>query len=155
MFPEIRSVRSQQHQHGSMLVISLFVIVVMALLALTLNRLLSASGDTLIFEVYGQRAHQAAKSGLERKLTEVFPLCPPDSLNPVCIDGSGNDPAACDNTVPVTFSLRGLQNCSASSSCNVTDTGDSRHYEFTSTGTCEAGDAVTARTVSVDARVEL
>ncbi len=96
MFPRTRPSHFQQNQRGSMLVISLFVIVVMGLLVLTLIRLLSASSDTLIYEVYGLRAHQAAKSGLELKLTEVFPLCPPDSVNPVCTDGSRNLPSACD-----------------------------------------------------------
>ncbi|GGD61917.1 hypothetical protein GCM10011357_16510 [Lacimicrobium alkaliphilum] len=138
-----------------MLVISLFVIVVMAFLALTLTRLLSASSDSLIFEVYGLRAHQAAQSGLEAKLTEAFPLCPPGSVNSVCVDKSLNDPTACDNTTAVTFSMDGLRNCSVSSSCSVETTGDSRYYQFTSTGTCEAGDAVTSRTAFVDARVEL
>ncbi|WP_082633097.1 hypothetical protein [Lacimicrobium alkaliphilum] len=155
MFPRTRPSHFQQNQRGSMLVISLFVIVVMALLVLTLIRLLSASGDSLIYEVYGLRAHQAAKSGLELKLTEVFPLCPLGSVNPVCADGSRNLPSACDADTTLSFALQGLQNCSVSSSCSVDNTGDSRYYQFTSTGTCEAGDAVTARTVSVDARVEL
>lgn len=154
MFPRPPIPVTTDKQRGGMLVISLFVIVVMALLVLTLTRLLSASGETLIYEVYGLRAHQAARSGLEVKLTEAFPVCPPGSVNPLCVDSSRNDPAACNNTTEQTFSHSGLQNCSVNASCSVSDTGNSRYYRFTSTGTCEAGDAVTSRTVSVDARVE-
>lgn len=153
MFPRSRDIYSRHNQRGSMLVISLFVIVVMALLALTLTRLLSASSDTLIFEVYGLRAHQAAQSGLEVKLTEVFPLCPPGSANPVCADGSGHDPSACDLNSQVSFSLNGMLHCGFNTSCSYSDSGSNSYYLFTSTGTCEAGDAVVSRTLSVDTGV--
>ncbi|WP_088329521.1 hypothetical protein [Lacimicrobium sp. SS2-24] len=152
MFPKTRSFAYQHNQRGSMLIISLFVIVVMALLVLTLNRLLSASSDTLIFEVYGLRAHQAAKTGLEVKLGEVFPLCPPGSVNQVCVDGSKNEPNACDATTQLSLTTGGLQGCSVNSSCTATVTAGTAYYEVTSTATCEAGDIVTSRTVTLNAR---
>ena len=72
-----RSMHVRHHpakQRGSMLVISLFVIIVMALLGLTLSRLLSASSESIIYEVYGQRALNAARAGVEAQIALAFPI---------------------------------------------------------------------------------
>ena len=66
--------KTPSEQRGSMLVIALFVIIVMALLGLTLSRLLSSSSDAIIHEVYGQRALNAARAGVEEQIALAFPI---------------------------------------------------------------------------------
>jgi len=128
-------------QGGSMLLISLFVIIVMALLGLTLNRLLSASTSSIIYEVYGLRALNAARAGMDAKLALAFPI---------------SGAASCSATGgPTDFtSIPGLEGCQASAQCrqlNVIDGSISRTlYKFSSTGICMGGDIVASRTVQVD-----
>ena len=65
---------SPAKQKGSMLVIAVFVIIVFSLLGLTLTKLLASSSDAIIHEVYGQRALNAARSGVEQAISAAFPL---------------------------------------------------------------------------------
>ena len=129
-------------QQGSMLVISLFVIIVMALLGLTLSRLLSSSSDAIIHEVYGQRALNAARAGVEAQIALAFP-----------INGAASCNAVSGPTIEFT-AIPGLESCEVSAQCselNVVDGGITRtYYKFTSTGTCAAGEMITSRTVQVD-----
>ncbi|GAB3027369.1 type II secretory pathway protein [Bowmanella dokdonensis] len=136
-----------------MLIISLFVLVVMAVLAVAMNRMLSSASDTLVYEVYGLRALQAARSGLETRLIQIFPL------------GGAVNGASCDNT-PSTQVLggEGLEHCEYRHQCSqqvydvdkdgvVDDPDDVTYFRLTSTGICQAGETVASRTLSVDARV--
>ncbi|GAA6184451.1 MSHA biogenesis protein MshP [Aliiglaciecola sp. NS0011-25] len=136
---------SPKRQSGSMIIIALFVIIVMAILGLTMVKLLSASADSVIHEVYGARALHAAQSSMERNIKEAFPLTQ---------DGSGS----CDSLSTFSFaSVPGLQNCLSVSSCTLT-TGfvdeTTQYYHFESTGICTAGKVTASRTVAVDAIVE-
>ena len=131
------------HQGGSMLVLALFVIIVFALLGLALTKVLSASSQSTVYEVYGQRALNAARSGAEAQIALAFPLT-----------GSGS----CASSPVFTFSgVPGLENCQYSAQCvqkNVVDTESAvsaDHYQFTSTGQCSAGNIIVSRTVYVDA----
>jgi MSHA biogenesis protein MshP len=126
-----------------MLVISLFVIIVMGLLALTLTRLLSSSTDAIIHEVYGQRALNAARAGVEEQIALAFP-----------ISGAASCTAISGPTIDFAL-VTGLESCEVSAQCtqlNVVDGSITRtFYKFTSTGTCIAGDIIATRKVSVDA----
>lgn len=137
--------QSIRHQNGSMLVIALFVIIIMALLGLAMVRLLSASADAVIHEVYGVRALQAAQSSLELKIQEAFPLTQ---------DGAGS----CNSTNTKAFvNVPGLENCFTITSCSLTNgfVGETtEYYSFQSTGICAAGKVIASRTVAVDAIVE-
>jgi MSHA biogenesis protein MshP len=135
------SISSKHKQSGSMLVIALFVIIVMALLGLTMTRLLSSSSDAVIQEVYGLRALSAARAGVEQQIALAFPLSPAI--------------ASCSDTAPVVFNVvPGLENCQFDAACNaltVTDDGlVQTYFKFTSTGQCSAGDMIVSRTVYVD-----
>ena len=127
--------RSQQ---GSMLVIALFVIIVFALLGLTMTRLLSSTSETIIYEVLGQRAINAARSGIECAVAAEL--------------GEG-----CSNPADKDFSgVPGLENCSytvvETQPKTITDGGTSFEYlTFTSTGQCTAGKINVTRFVYVDA----
>ncbi len=141
-------INGKQRQRGSMLVIALFVIVVFALLGLTMTRLLSSSSESVIFEVLGQRALNAARSGLEFCLAAEYPVDQGVIAAQPCAD-------------PTTDSfpdIPGLENCSyrvePAEDITVTDGAVSYTYtKFTSTGSCQAGAIITSRTVYVDALV--
>lgn len=130
----------KHRQRGSMLVIALFVIIVFGLLGLTMTRLLSSSSETVIYEVLGQRALNAARTGLERCLAAKYPT---PSSTATCAD--------------YTFvNVPGLENCrfsvSPSPDVTVVDGGNTFTYsKFTSVGRCDAGNIIVTREVYVDA----
>lgn len=131
---------TMQKQRGSMLVIALFVIILLAVLSLAMLRMLAASADSVVSEVYGQRALNAARSGVERSIAAAFP-----------ITGTSN----CSASEAFTFTnTPGLLNCGYESRCSVVtvnDDGDEyQYYRFTAQGSCVAGDTVVSRNVSVE-----
>jgi MSHA biogenesis protein MshP len=128
-------------QQGSMLIIALFVIIVLALLGLTMTRLLSSTSETIIHEILGQRAINAARSGIECAVADEL--------------GAG-----CDNSIFKDLSgVVGLENCSyrvaEATPKTVTDGGRTFTYlTFTGTGQCTAGKINVTRIVYVDAMLE-
>jgi MSHA biogenesis protein MshP len=131
---------NKSKQQGSMLVIALFIIIALAILTLSMVRMLSASADSIVSEVYGQRALNAANSGLEQAKSGAFPL-------------SGT--SQCPATYSFTFSnTPGLLNCGYQSECDVVtvsdSSGDAEYYRFASQGTCFAGETVVSRDVMDD-----
>ncbi|WP_299072296.1 MSHA biogenesis protein MshP [uncultured Paraglaciecola sp.] len=124
-------------QKGSMLVIALFVIIVFALLGLTMTRLLSASSNTIIHEVLGQRALNAARAGVECAVANEF--------------GAG-----CSHpNLRVFDGVAGLEGCEYSAAMNgpktiVDGAKNLTYWTFSSTGKCKAGSTVVNRTVYVD-----
>jgi MSHA biogenesis protein MshP len=127
-------------QHGSMLVIALFVIIVFALLGLTMTRLLSSSSETIAYEVLGQRALNAARSGLECAVATQF-------------EGGCTMPP----TNGIFSGVAGLENCSYTVDAPVAKAINNNtydYYTFSSTGQCTAGDISVTRTVFIDAILE-
>lgn len=137
----------KRQQRGSMLVIALFIIVVMALLIGALGNIFKASTDSVIFEVYGVRAQQSAGAGLQQLAMTALPLNSPA----VDCNQAINSPSSMSN-------IDGLKNCAYSASCtteNITFNGsDYKYYWFTSTGSCQVGEQVISRTLSADALQE-
>ncbi len=135
-------------QNGSMIVIALFVIVVVSLLAAALVKIVSASSNSTIHQVYGVRAQQSAKAGIQSLLQNSF-----------AVDGSAQ---SCNTSIvsPSSFSnVPGLTNCSYAATC-ATETisfanVDRLYFKFTSTGSCLINNNVVSRTLSVDAIQEL
>ena len=60
-------------QRGSMLVIAIFTMVVLLLSPVSLQRMLVSSQQSIVYEVYGARAYNAAQSGIDHHLTLLFP----------------------------------------------------------------------------------
>jgi MSHA biogenesis protein MshP len=141
MYPKPISSPSWQRQQGSMLVIALFVIVVLAYLGLTVTKLLSASTDNVIYEVLGQRALNAARTGLECSISAKYPI---PSASSYCVNSTAMNLSG----VP------GLENCSynvTTKDIAVNDSGNTFTYsEFISTGRCEVGNIIVTRTIYVD-----
>lgn len=134
-------------QQGSMIVMALFAIVVLALLAGTLVNMISASSNSVLFEVYGVRAKNAAKAGIQEVAMASFPL--------------GTGPQLCNQTISsaANFStITGLESCQFTARCTTTDINfngdDYRHYRFTSAGSCGFDGVVVSRSLSVDAMQE-
>jgi MSHA biogenesis protein MshP len=144
MCPEIKPqilLASQSTQRGSMLVIALFVIIVLALLGLTMTRLLSSSSETIIHEVLGQRALNAARAGIECAVADEF--------------GAG-----CGSPIFNEFNgVVGLENCSyrvTPVSKLIQDGAKTfTFWTFSSTGQCRAGKINVTRFVYIDAMEEV
>jgi len=147
MCPNSPVPKSFRKQTGSMLVIALFVIIVLALLGVTMTRMISASSQSTIIEVSGLRALTAAQSGAQLLLQQTFPLNAP--IN------------SCDTTLssvtsfPAFSTIRGLQDCDFIASCSTSDVikeGETHnYYRFSSIGQCSVGDIIVTRQVSLDA----
>jgi MSHA biogenesis protein MshP len=138
MYPK----HQRAQQRGSMLVMALFVIVVLAFLGLSLNKMLASSADAIVHEVLGQRALNAAKAGIECQIAVNLPISAANA--PYC-------------SSPTNFSfnnIAGLENCHYTSSSNSKVIRDGiliqTYYQISSTGQCVVGDIVVSRTVYVD-----
>ncbi|PJG58156.1 MSHA biogenesis protein MshP [Aeromonas cavernicola] len=132
MFPNGRLPRKMR---GSALMIALFVIVVMALLAAALGRLLTDSSEQNTVEVRSLRALLAAQSGLEISLYRLFPRRTLAQPQP---------PARCETLFTTDFPGNpGLVGCQVQVRCvmaPVTYNGVvSNGYRLTSEGTCSIG----------------
>lgn len=129
-----------------MLFISVFVIVVMAMLGLTMTNMLATSAESVVYESLGLKAMNAARTGLEIRVSAAFPL-QVSGATPLC-------EAAPVGAVAMNLNaIDGLQGCSYSTSCQ-SDNSSSKvtYYRFSSTGQCSVSDVVVSRTVAVDAR---
>lgn len=142
MFHELRvKNRALNKQKGSALVIAIFIIVVMTLLGSALVRMISANAETIVYEVIGTRAYQAAQAGAQRKMSELFPLLPAIGL--------------CLGDVDYDFStIKGLENCEAVNVGCVEDAtvNGVTYYTITSTGQCNVAGISTSRKVEISAR---
>ena len=135
-------IKGLKSQAGNMMVLSVFAIVVLSVLGISMSRLMGASSTAILYEVYGLRALNAARSGLDEKVLQVFA-------------GQESDANAC--TTPLAtryFAVVGMDNCSASTICTVTTVENTNYYRFESTGTCEldAEGIVVSRTLAIDGR---
>jgi len=146
---------SIKKQAGSMLMSALFIAILMLALGLALVNILSSSAHNNAVEYYGARAFLAAQSGIEKKLTELFPI------------PSGTGPCT-DSNVPLSSTY--LSNCTVATTCteisNIPDfsstSTDVTVYRLTSSATCNVNNCVsgpclkdfwqTQRSISVEAK---
>ncbi|MGF1859352.1 hypothetical protein [Photobacterium profundum] len=124
-------------QRGSALIVSIFVITVMALFASAMIRIDWSGQDTTSREVFATRAWYAAHSGNEYMLSKLFPLGAESSSPDACKDYSGEVAAS-------------LFNCqSLSLVCKKYQYGNSEprkyKYKLESTATCGTGIFETTR----------
>jgi MSHA biogenesis protein MshP len=105
---------------------------------------LSASSNSTIYQIYGLRAQQAGKAGIEELMSASFP-----------VDGSVVSCNASATSGPSFSDVRGLNGCYYDASCNtqtITFNGTQHlNFKFSSTGTCQINSNVVTRTLSVDA----
>ena len=128
-------------QKGSALVLALFIIVIMTLLGTALVRMLSSNAETIVYEVLGTRAYQAAQAGAQRKLSEIFPLDSPSTISCPATNSEWDFSA-----------IDGLQGCTVEVECTAISFEDVTYYTITSTGQCAVANVVTSRIIEVNAR---
>ncbi len=125
-------------QRGVSLVAMMAIIVLLALVAAGMVRLVATSQVAVGNEVLSLRAFLAAESAAQNAMNRLFPL---------------NGGAATCGTINLAFTAGGLAGCSALAACSgpVSIQGQDI-YRITSTGTCGSGEAVARRTIRVGAR---
>ena len=144
-------------QGGSVLVLAIFIMIVMLLLGTALVRMLSTSSESIAYEVVGTRAYNAANSGLQARLAELFPislpaqLCEPGAASPT---SDTRDAGTADEHLPNLLNVPGLRNCRIQRmSCEDFTVGNTIYYQLSSTAECDMGSGeVVSRTVVVEAR---
>lgn len=131
-------------QVGSSLVIAIFIIVVISMLGAALVKMIRSSSDSIVYEVLGTRAYNAAQIGLQWQLQQIFPL---DNNTPLTC-------AAVSTIPPIIDTTTGLENCDIISPIICTDIEvlGTRYYTVTSTGKCSVAGVLTSRTLEVQAR---
>jgi len=135
------SVTALRRQQGVGLPAAIFVITLMASIAVAISLLVSQNAETFEEEVRLTRAFYAAESGAGFAMNALFP---PDEFplydtNAICPDNVGS-PRVYE------FTAEGLSSCSTEVSCALDTTVDGlNYYTISSTGTC--GDV--SRTVQV------
>lgn len=137
-----KAISGPNRQQGSMLYISVFVIVVMGMLGLTLTNILATSAESVAYEVLGLRALNSAKTGLEVVISDTFPL------------QTSSSSSNCGSTGDVSLNgISGLNGCQYNAECQADSSlGAITYYRFSSTGQCSVSGVVVSRTVAVDAR---
>jgi len=141
-----RSASHYRKQQGSMLVISVFIIVVISLLAASLSRILSSTADSVANEVYSAKAYFAADSGMEYGIYQVLTNSPLPSSE--CnIAGTGSIGFVIGTEV-------GLENCLVEISCQIIpiDINNTQYY-LESTGTCDGGKIVAEHKVEAEVKL--
>ncbi|WP_028669298.1 hypothetical protein [Saccharospirillum impatiens] len=125
MFPKLKPRASRQR--GAGLPLAIFIITVLALIVVTITQLQQGTAEMEIQDLQSTRAFYAAESGSQAALALLFPL-----------DGSGG--ASC--SAPIyehTFTIPGLNGCSARVSCSEDNLGSTTYFTLTSEGTCGSG----------------
>lgn len=128
----MKRIHPHRGQRGLSLATALFVITVMALLAVMIFQLVRSNAETTGEEVLLIRAFYAAESGVQFGLNAVFP------------------PAAGARSCPATFTLEeeGLVGCEAVVTCTSVNAEGTDYHTITSTGTC----GEVSRTIQVRAK---
>lgn len=116
-----------KRQQGLGLPIAIFIIVIMSLIAVAVNKISESSAESYAQAVLTSRVFYAAESGIQLKLVSVL-------STPTCTCG----------TTPETFSFTtmGLSGCSAVVSCELLPiAGGPTYCTLTSAGTCVGSNA--------------
>lgn len=138
MFPNRSITRSATK--GAALPVALFIIVVMALVGAALVRIIVDTSAGVVNDVIGQRAFNAARSGAELFLVQLFPLDEPTNES-LC--GERDAALSPDDDVAVyteSFTTAGLHGCSVHVYCDFAAAEGITHFRIVSQGRCDAGD---------------
>lgn len=120
-------------QTGLGLPLAIFVITIMSLVAVAVNRLNESSGQNYVQNVLSTRAFYAAESGMQLRLQQVLTI-------PSCSCGA-------QANVDYSFTQAGLSGCTAYSSCSSFIVDGTNYCTVTSRATCDGTNA--ERTVEV------
>ncbi|XOZ33305.1 hypothetical protein ACMDCT_14005 [Halomonadaceae bacterium KBTZ08] len=138
MYPDARSFRCQR---GAGLPVAIFLITVLALIAVAMTQLQQSTGASMGQQILSQRAFYAAESGAQVAVTEVL--------------GGGSCSAMTSN---LNFSDGALKGCEAALTCQSVDgdidgsPAEETVYTIASEGKCGSGDETSRRTIEVRVR---
>ncbi|ANP77631.1 MULTISPECIES: hypothetical protein [unclassified Vibrio] len=128
-------------QSGSGLILVIFILVVMASVAMVANQNQERNSDQLISSLIGTRAEMAARSGAQIDISRFYQTTTEGSCH-------------ASTTQSISFSGEGLAQCGAEVSCQsigVLDNGINV-YQLISKGSCSVGSLVLQRIVEVGIR---
>ncbi|NOH44009.1 MSHA biogenesis protein MshP [Vibrio cyclitrophicus] len=128
-------------QTGGSLILVVFILVVMASVAMVANQNQQRNSEQLISTLIGTRAEMAARSGAQIEISRFYQTPTEDSCHT-------------SNTKTISFEGEGLAQCKAEIHCNsigVLDNGINV-YQLISKGSCSVGDWVLQRIVEVGIR---
>ena len=129
---------SNLHQAGIGLPAAIFVITLMAAIAVAINLMVGQNADTFAEEINLTRAFYAAESGAGIAMNTIFP--------PEGYPTYAAPPAECAAGPRVyTFTVDGLNQCTATVTCSSVNTGGKTYATIESVGKC--GDVI--RTIQV------
>lgn len=120
-----------KHQQGFGLPTAIFIITVLAVLAISIGRLGFISGETFIREVQSTRAFYSAESGAQ--LAAVYALHEPALAMPSCNNNFISDLS--------------LNSCTVNVTCESIYSGTV--YTFVSTATCGSGSDLAQRRIMI------
>ena len=128
---------SSLHQAGIGLPAAIFVITLMAAIAVAINLMVGQNADTFAEEINLTRAFYAAESGAGIAMNTIFPPeeYPTYAANAECAAGPRI----------YTFTVDGLNQCTATVTCSPVSTGGKTYATIESVGKC--GDVI--RTIQV------
>lgn len=147
-----RLTQSPARQQGAALAIAIFVIVVLALIGLTVVKLIRDSSDTTITEVYGTRTEAAARSAAEIFLTQLYPLSSNSANSSLCPARVGNVPQTL--VLQQNLAAIGLDRCEVRVYCDrlsLTTPYSGDHYRIVAQAQCSAGDFEFSRQLLLEA----
>ena len=132
MFPKIISTKAGPFgcgkQQGLGLPAAIFVITLLAIIAVAINDLLSQNANTFAEDVSYTRAFYAAESGANFAENHLFP---PDDY-----PGYGAGGACWGGTKTYTFSADGLNQCTAQVTCETVTVSATNYFTIVSKGPC-------------------
>jgi len=133
-------------QHGSSLVIALFIMVVMSVLGAALINVIINNEEDYAYEVIGTRALHAAQTGAQWRLQQIFPL-----RNAPNVDVNISL-AACVNGTLNLANINGLNQCTATVQCATVANNGINYMTVTSVGQCNINGESASRVIEVQAK---
>lgn len=120
-------------QAGLGLPVALFIITIMGLIALAVNRLNESTAQSFSQNILSARAFYAAESGAQLRAQSVL-------AGPPCL---------CGSDVNYQFSVAGLVSCQANTVCTSFEANDQTYCTIVSTGMCDGDQAMRSIEVRV------
>ncbi len=120
----------QSAQIGIGLPTAIFIITVMALMAVAINQLVNQNAQTFEEEVNLTRAFYAAESGAGFAMNGIYPPEEYPGYAGTSCAGTPGTPVVYD------FTVEGLNQCSATVHCTAVSTGGSNYLTIESAGSC-------------------
>lgn len=139
---------SARYQSGFLMPVAVFILVAMGLFAVTISRNSTQTGIATVQEGISTQAFFAAESGAQAAMSAVFY----SAAGPTRSTADAACTALNVSAEPeISFSVDGLNNCSATLSCTrTTDPGDTRSfYRIQSVGACGGGEVRSSRSIEV------